>query len=166
MVTNIIRFILGDINIWAPCLAAGLGLWSARKNLEFTTWCQATLPWYVFWVIGIYGIHGFIFHAFFGQFVAQTIGWANSPFQYEVAVANGAFGVLGIMAFFRQQAPFYLATLTGFAVWFMGDGIGHVYQLVAHHNIAPNNSGTLLYTDFLLPIIGLILYKMRHVDTR
>ena len=48
--------------------------------------------------VGIGGLFGFMGHAFRADQVAQSIGWGpGSPFQFEIAVSNLAFGILGIL---------------------------------------------------------------------
>lgn len=156
----IIQFILGNLNIWTPIVAIILGLMSAGDQTTGKRHdCANILRWFCLLTIGLMGIEGFIMHAFFGEYTAKLIGWADSPFQYEVAVANLSFGVLGVMAFWKKEFGFYLATGIGFAIWFFGDGIGHIYQLYTQHNLAAYNSGSTLYTDLLLPlmVIGLLI---------
>ena len=41
-------------------------------------------------------------HAFFGRLSASFIGWADSPFQFEVATASLGFAVVGFLAAFRS----------------------------------------------------------------
>ena len=50
-----------------------------------------------------------------------------------------------------------LAAIVGPACFLLGAGIGHVYQVVTAHNMAPGNAGVMLYSDFLLPVVGLVL---------
>lgn len=154
----IIRFLLGNLNIWTPVVAIVLGLIPQHgKPLTRAHFCATTLRWFLLLTVGLIGIEGFIFHAFLGQQTAAMIGWQDSPFQYEVAVANLSFGVLGIIAFIKNDYNFNLATVIGFAVWFFGDGVGHIYQLLQLKDMAPYNAGSTLYTDLLLPIMGLLL---------
>ncbi len=47
------------------------------------------------------GLIGFLGHTFKAQEIALKIGWQPSPFQFEVAVANLAFGVLGILCLWQ-----------------------------------------------------------------
>ncbi|MGE3920368.1 MAG: DUF6790 family protein [Gammaproteobacteria bacterium] len=158
MAEKIIHFILGNMNIWTPILAIIIGFLNALTGkYSEKKFCGTTLSWFLLLVIGLMGLEGFIMHVFYGDFTAQSIGWQNSPFQYEVGVANLSFGVLGILAFFIKKHYFRLATIIGFSIWFIFDGIGHVYQLLIAHDTAPYNAGTTLYTDFILPIIGMIL---------
>lgn len=154
MLENTIKFILMTVNLWSPLLAFICGAISAAVHKS--RYSESILAWFCLLAIGGMGIYGFIFHIFFDNLSAQLIGWPNSPFQYEVGVANLVFGVLGICAFWGSY-PFRLATGLGFAIWFFGDGIVHVSELIQRQNMAPFNSGSVLYTDLALPIICLIL---------
>jgi NTP pyrophosphatase (non-canonical NTP hydrolase) len=186
----IIRFVLGDINLWSPVVTVICGTFAARRMRAaarglstaaqggqhaaggpsvWRTWCTATLPWFSFWVMGIYGLHGFVMHLVFPDFTAKLIGWPNSPFQYEVAYANLVFGVVGLVAWFRPHREFMRAAVIGFLVWFGCDGIGHVWSLFAQGDTAEFNAGSILYTDLLLPIAGVVLFigaSGRDTETR
>jgi hypothetical protein len=51
-------------------------------------------------IIGFSGISNFVLHAFFGETIAQSIGWpAGNLFQLEVAGANLAIGLIGFFGF-------------------------------------------------------------------
>jgi hypothetical protein len=50
------------------------------------------------------GIGGFFGHFFISDTVAESIGWpTGNPFQLEVAFANLAVGILGIVAMARRD---------------------------------------------------------------
>jgi len=155
---SLLRFLLADINLWAPVAALVCGTVATRPPRDRRGWCAATLVWFCFWVLGIYGIHGFVLHFFFPGMTARLIGWPDSPFQYEVAYANLVFGVLGIAAFLKPERAFLRASILGFLVWFGCDGLGHVWSLFAQGDTAPYNAGSILWTDLLLPIAGVALY--------
>src|SRR5277367_3289141 len=53
------------------------------------------LKWHVFFVMGVGYFVNFIFHGFFGRMSAAFIGWADSPFQFEVATASLGFSLVG-----------------------------------------------------------------------
>jgi hypothetical protein len=75
------------------------------------------------------GIFAFYGHAFMAEQVAQSIGWQPSLFQFEVAIANLAFGVLGILCL-RIRDQFWLATGIGVSVWLLGDAYGHIREML------------------------------------
>ncbi len=111
--------------------------------------------WFALLPVGFTSIYAFIMHAFFPVFTAGTIGWANSPFQYEVAMADLSFGVLAILSF-KASYGFRLATVIGITCWLWGDAAGHIYQINVNHNFDPGNAGSWLYMDMFLPIILLL----------
>lgn len=104
-------------------------------------------------IVGCGGVFGFTGHTLVADDVARQIGWpAGNPFQTEVAFTNLAFGVLGLLCT-RIRGDFWLATAVGWSVFLVGAGITHVIDLVAHDNFAPNNTGPVLYGDFLKPAL-------------
>lgn len=108
-------------------------------------------------LIGVSGIYAFIGHAFLPDQTAAFIGWpAGSPFQFEVACANLAFGVLGILAIWIR-GNFWTATIIGQSIFFLGAAFIHIRDIFLHQNYAPGNAGLILYLDMLVPIILLIL---------
>ena len=49
--------------------------------------------------VGFGGLMAFLGHALRADEIARSIGWpTGNPFQFEVAVANLAFGVLGLLS--------------------------------------------------------------------
>ena len=60
----------------------------ARNPLGQAVVVEKLLAWHVFWAIGVGYLYNFVMHAFFGQMSAAFIGWADSPFQFEVAMAS------------------------------------------------------------------------------
>jgi hypothetical protein len=129
---------------------------------------EIVLLWFLVLLVGVGGVFNFIAHTVYADTTAASIGWpAGNPFQTEVAVANLATGVLGILCYwFRDQ--FWLATVIAFSVWFLGDAVVHVHQIVVADNWAPNNAGPALYADIAFPIIliALLVIARRHVRSR
>ncbi len=120
---------------------------------------------YLIFVIGATGIMGFMGHAFMADQIAESIGWpTGNPFQFEVAAANLAVGVAGIMCiWFRGN--FWLAAIVTNGIFLFVDGIGHINQIITAHDYAPNNAGIILYTDLIMPIVGIILYIL-HIRSQ
>jgi hypothetical protein len=123
-----------------------------RRNLSEA---EIVYRWIALFALGFTGIYGFIMHAFYPDITAATIGWSTSPFQYEVAMANLAFGVLGILSF-NASYPFRLATVIGSICWLWGDATGHFYQMVTQNNFAVGNAGSWFWMDLFVPLILLI----------
>jgi len=151
MFESITTFTLANFGLIMLVLALILGAmqWATQQRLPspeiFYRWV-ALLP------VGLTSIYGFIMHAFFPDYTAGVIGWANSPFQFEVAIANLSIGVIALISN-RANYDFRLATVIACTCWFWGDACGHIYQMVAHHNFAPGNAGSWFYLDIIIPII-------------
>jgi len=108
-------------------------------------------------IIGFSGISNFVFHAFFGEMIAQSIGWpAGNLFQLEVAGANLAIGLIGFLGFWRRD--FWLPFLIAKTIFSWTAGAAHIIDLVGQGNAAIGNAGPILYLDFLLPATLLIIY--------
>jgi hypothetical protein len=126
---------------------------------------QIFLLWLLVITVGIQGILAFIAHTVYADTTAASIGWpAGNPFQSEVAVANLSVGVLGLLCYW-MQGNFWVATVIGFSIWFLGDAVVHIRSIVLSANFAPNNAGVTFYLDILVPVIllGLLAYYL-HVN--
>jgi len=164
---KIIQFILSDYSVWTLALALIIALVQTWRNATWSRWSEASLIWIAFWVLGVGGVYGFIAHIAFGSFIAEQIGWPNSPFQNEVAYANLTIGILGFTSFWYRKREYLLAAMVAYMSWFFADGIGHIVSLVTADNMAPSNSGSILYTDLLTPILVFILLLIsRNERTR
>ena len=106
--------------------------------------------------LGVQGLWAFVGHVFFAEQAAASIGWANTPFQYEVGVANLGLGLASIYAAFRGFEARLAAGIVA-ACFLIGAGIIHVVDIVAQGNLAPGNAGPILVTDFLTPVVILVL---------
>ncbi|MEJ0067205.1 MAG: DUF6790 family protein [Caulobacteraceae bacterium] len=111
------------------------------------------LGWHVFWSIGVSYLVNFVFHAFFGGLAARFIGWADSPFQFEVATASLGFAAVGFVAAWRSF-DLRLAAVLGPGLFTLGAAAGHVRQMVTTHNFAPGNAGSIFYADIFVPLFG------------
>lgn len=86
------------------------------------------------------GIGGFISHFFISDIVAESIGWdTGSPFQLEVAFANLAIGILGLVAVSRRDG-FREATVITVTVFGVGATIVHLMDIFASGNLSPGNT--------------------------
>jgi len=106
---------------------------------------------------GVAGLLAFVSHAFYAASTARSIGWQpGSPFQFEVAVADLSYGVLGLMCI-RRRGPFWLATGVATSVFFLGCDYGHLYDALVNDNDAPNNYGLINLFEIVWPAAVLIL---------
>jgi hypothetical protein len=105
---------------------------------------------------GVLGIVGGLGHIGpYAPQIADSIGFAQSPFQWEVGWADMAVGLIGVLSI-CNRGSFLTAAVIAMAVLYWGDAVGHVMQLVAHGNTAPNNVWTIP-TDILLPLAAVAL---------
>ena len=100
--------------------------------------------------------------------VAASIGWeAGSPFQREVGMWDFALGIVGVLCLVFRDEGFWTATIIGTGVFYIGAGIGHVYELVVHGDTAVYNAGAVMYLDLFYPLILaglLIVYHMKKKE--
>ena len=120
----------------------------------------------LFIYVGLMGLLTAYGHVFRSAQTSASIGWATSPYEYEVGMADLTVGVLGVLCL-RFRGNFWLATAIANAVWLLGDAIGHIREMTLHGNHARNNSGVFLGCEIAVPVIILILvaYTRRaHVE--
>ena len=112
--------------------------------------------------IGLGGLIGFLGHTFRADSTAASIGWpVHNPFQYEVALANLAFGILGISCAWVRDG-FWTATAIGWSVFILGAACVHLRQIHAGQPFAPGNAGAILYFDLIVPVLVLMLIGVRE----
>ncbi|ODR97019.1 hypothetical protein AUC69_12890 [Methyloceanibacter superfactus] len=111
--------------------------------------------------VGVMGfLFGFIPHVFFPDEAAKAIGWSPSPFQFEVGVHDGAWGVLGFLCLWIGGL-FWLATGLGWSLFMLGAAGGHVYQTVTAGNYAPYNF-LMIFTDGFVALWLLLLLYLHY----
>lgn len=112
--------------------------------------------------IGVGGLVGFMGHTMRAGPVASSIRWpSGNPFQYEVAVANLAFGILGILCLWFRDG-FWSATAIGWSVFLLGAAGVHLHQIHIGEPYEPENAGGLLYFDIPTPVLVLALLGVRR----
>jgi hypothetical protein len=138
-------------------VGAAIQLLVGGKPLGARRVVETLLQWSLLVNVGIAGLLGFYAHAFHAAATAEIIGWPpGSPFQFEVAMANLAFGVLGILCLWLRGG-FWAATIIGFALFLEGAAYGHIRDIILNHNYAPGNAGVILYWDIIVPLVQLVL---------
>lgn len=157
--------ILGDFLMTFAVIGiiVGLIVAAARHRHGPERWATV-LDWFLFFGVGVSFSYNFVMHSVFGDFTAKTIGWAQSPFQLELAFASLGLGIVGFLAFTRRaDVLLEVAAVAGSGVFLWGAAGGHVYQSITNDDFAFSNAGPILYTDVLLPIVGIVLIILaRH----
>jgi hypothetical protein len=143
-------------------VATGLHLWLGKRPVSASRCVEALLLYLLVIFAGLGGLMAFLGHTFKAQEIALKIGWQPSPFQFEVAVANLAFGVLGIMCIWQRRG-FRTATGIGYSVFLLGCGYGHLQDMARHGNFSPYNVGPVLWVnDLAIPVVILLLLLVRR----
>jgi uncharacterized protein DUF6790 len=135
-----------------------------RRSRTMGRVAEVFLLWLLVVGAGVVGVVAFFAHTVLADQTARSIGWPEgNPFQTEVAMANLATAVLGILCFWKR-GNFWTATVIATSVWLLGDAVVHVVQIATRGNYSPGNAGIPLYIDILFPLILiglLIVYKAR-----
>jgi uncharacterized protein DUF6790 len=130
-----------------------------RTRENVTEWL---LVYWLMIAIGLGGIVGGLYHVFDGKQIAEEIGFTRGDggFQFENAMGDIAIGVAAFLSRFIRDPMYWLAILIVATISLWGDGYGHIYQAIEYDNHDPDNTGIVLYTDFLYPLIGIVLYAL------
>jgi len=148
---------LVPILLWVAALSfAGIAVWREPRPIEFSSVVEQLLRYLFLFPLGLQGLWGFVGHVFFAEQAAAWIGWPDTPFQYEVGVANLGLGLASLYAAFRGFEA-RLATAIAAACFLVGAGIIHIRDIAQNGNFAPGNAGPIMVTDFLTPIVILVL---------
>jgi hypothetical protein len=143
-------------------LFAGIHLLRHRDQREREEVLEWLLVYWLMIAIGLAGIVGGLYHLFDGAEIAEEIGFTRGDggFQTEVAFGDIAIGVAAFLSRFIRDPMYWLAVLIVATISLWGDGYGHIYQSIEYDNHDPDNTGVVLYTDFLYPLIGIVLYVL------
>ena len=145
----------------ARALPSGAGRVRSRATSSSTGCCATCCVF----PLGLQGLWAFVGHVFFPAQSAAAIGWADSPFQFEVGMANLGIGLASLYAAFRGFEARLAASLAA-AAFLMGAGVIHIKDIVTTGNFAPGNAGPILVTDFLTPIAVLVLLYLSSNEPR
>jgi hypothetical protein len=150
------------LNLAAVAGATCLHLWLGKRPVSARRVAEVLLLYLLVIFVGVGGLMGFLGHTFKAREIALKIGWQPSPFQFEVAVANLAFGVLGILCLWQRRG-FRTATGLGYAIFLLGCGYGHLREIILDGNLAPYNVGPVLWVnDLAVPLLILIVLVVRR----
>jgi hypothetical protein len=153
-----IWFLYPAVVVVATCLH----LWLGKRPVSTWQVTEVLLLYLLVIFAGVGGLVGFLGHTFKAREIALKIGWQPSPFQFEVAMANLAFGVLGLLCLWQRRG-FRTATGIGVAVFLLGCAYGHLKDMIVHGNFAPYNMGAVLWiNDLGVPITILIVLLLRR----
>lgn len=117
--------------------------------------------------LGLTSFLAFIGFTFLPDYIAQITNWPACPFEQELGNVNLGYAILGLMSI-GYRGNFWMATIIGFSVWILSDGIHHLYKALNENNWSSGNVGVPLWTDILSPLVLLVLLyyycKYRKTD--
>jgi hypothetical protein len=75
-----------------------------------------------------------------------------------VGAANLGIGVAAIVTAAALEPSAWLGPILVALVFLVLAGIGHIRDILRHHNLSINNAGPILFLDFLAPIATVVLW--------
>ncbi|MGE5555539.1 MAG: DUF6790 family protein [Methanocella sp.] len=116
--------------------------------------------------VGVASIWNFMGHTFMADYIAEYIGWPpGSPFQFEVAVANLSYGILGLLCA-KFRGNFWTATIIAYSTFYLGAAYGHIIDILENANYAPGNAGAPLYLDIAIPAVLIAFFAAYKITIR
>lgn len=160
MIAEIVKAVLQNLFVIfiAIAIVASIGR-IRRARLSRRPFSASYILWgeMLFYVYGLANIYGGVMHAYDGDTVAATIGWLNSPFQYELGWFEIAYGFTALFSG-RQGYAYRLAMTIPYSIFALAAAAQHINMIVRVHDYAPNNAGlTLWLGDIIVPLFMLAL---------
>lgn len=123
-----------------PLALAGGQIWLDRSTNSRVRKLEVVLLYLFALSVAGSGIGNFFGHFFLSDMVADSIGWLpGSPFQLEVAFANLAIGLMGILSVNRRDGA-REATVIAVTTFSLGATVVHLIDIAATSNLAPGNT--------------------------
>jgi len=147
------------IQIAVTIISVAVHLFSTRNKARK----ESVLELITIYTIGLSGwfsiSSGFFGHILYADQVAKGIGWpTNSGFQMELAFAAIGIGLIGGIGFWNKS--FWLPFIIAKSTFMWGAGITHIIYILQQHNFSSSNTGIVVYWDFFLPIVLIVLYTL------
>ena len=140
---------LAPILFWVSALAAtGIAVWRGPCPMrDFVT--DRLLRYPLIFPLGLPGAIG------------RGDRLARQPVPVRGGLGQSRIGLASLYAAFRAFEARLAASLAA-AAFLMGAGVIHITDIVATGNLAPGNAGSILVTDFLTPIVVLVLLYLSN----
>lgn len=155
MIAQAIRLVLTHLPVLL-CIAA---IACAALSRQPGHWSRRYLAWILLLAVGVDSLWAGIFHVFFPAIASAQIGWQQSPFEFEVGVADISLGLIAVMSFWRSLA-FQSAVAMYAILFYAGVSIGHFVQAFGHGDFSPDNFGALLALTIARAVALSILLKV------
>lgn len=148
MIPETIRLVLSNVPTIMFVAAIAAAFFSRRPESV----PERYLAWLLLLAVGVDGIWAGIFHIFFPSIASGQIGWAASPFEFEIGVADLALGIAAAISF-RRSLSFMSGVATYAILFYVGVAVGHFHQAFARGDYAPDNFGMLLLVTLLRAVL-------------
>ncbi len=159
-VVNVIAILLSNFVFVLLVVAIVTSIVKIRRaRLSRRPFSASYIVWgeLAFYLYGIANIYGGFFHAYAGQMAAASIGWANSPFQYELGWFEIAYGLVALATLWRGR-EFRIAVSLPYSIFLLAAAAQHIDLMLTTHDYAQNNAGALLWVgDIAVPLVVLAL---------
>lgn len=112
---------------------------------------------------GVGSLWNFVGHFFLTERVAESIGWAESPFQIELAGYHLAFSLLSLLSLWNRNIDYWGAVVHSMAIFLFTAAGVHIYEMVAYQNLNYGNASfpILLGTTLYPAAVIFIYWKFR-----
>lgn len=112
---------------------------------------------------GVGSLWNFVGHFFLTEMVAESIGWAKSPFQIELAGYHLAFGLMSMLSLWNRNPGYWGAVVHGMAIFLFSAAGIHIYEMMEHQNFSYGNASfpIILGTTLYPAVVILIYWKFR-----
>lgn len=146
-------------------LGLAVGTFHALRHREGRSRAETAgifLRWWLIITVGVGGLVGTAFHVFDGEQVAKEICFTRGDggFQFENAMGDLAIAVAALACIWVRHPMWYAAVILILSIQFFGDGYGHIYQMIENDNHCVDNTGIVLWSDFILPIVSIGLFVL------
>jgi len=167
MIAAVIKTVLSNVFLLLPLVAIVTTSVKSRRlrigrrphNVAYLLWGEM-----LFYSVGLGFIWSGVFHAYFQQIAAPSIGWQPSPFEYELGWLEIGIAIVALGALWRGYA--YRAAVTIPVVVFgFAAAAQHLAQIACCRNYAPGNAGLILWLgDLAIPAIFIILMWLSRLE--
>ncbi len=154
MIRSALEAVLGNVSVALFVIALIVAAVKGRRmrargsKLADVYWREL-----VFYAIGLSFVWYATLHAYFGPMTSKFIGWAPSPYQWELAWAEYGIALIAILSLWSGAQMRLAATLV-FTVFSLGAAAQHIDEILCCANKAPGNAGPILwFGDIALPLI-------------
>lgn len=129
-----------------------------KKQRKTNIYAEIFLSYILFFYLGLSALFGAYSNIFQGAQTAALIGWPANPFfQFEIGIANLAFGVLGLLSYWIR-GRFWESTIIGWSILYVGAFVGHIIRYFTISDSAPLNFGAFIwFNDLFMPLLSVAL---------